>query len=278
MVRLASASIVLSAVLAGCGTPKASWFPASQTRSNIVASGPLDFNWTLTGERQVGPLQVFSDGVQTWMQWRPNQPMPAVLAMREEGYAVVQYRRQEPYTVIEGVYPSLLFRAGHHWATASRSELSAASSSLTARANVARLNPSTDNMAQPVAASASASQNTPGKFNSHLGQQHIDRPSPTSQVAFAVSRADQHLRQALVRWAGLSGWRFDPEHWSVDVDIPVSAEASFSDDFIESVQTLVASTELSDRPLQPCFYVNQVLRVIPMAEACDKTVALQEST
>jgi hypothetical protein len=76
----------------------------------------------------------------------------------------------------------------------------------------------------------------------------------------------------LTRWAGLSGWRFEPEHWAVDVDIPLSASAKFSDDFVSSVQALLASTELSDRPLQPCFYSNQVLRIVPVAEPCDRTL------
>ena len=91
-------------------------------------------------------------------------------------------------------------------------------------------------------------------------------------IAFAVTPEDQNLRQALMRWSGISGWRFQPEHWAVDVDIPLSAGASFSDDFISSVQALLLSTELSDRPLQPCFYTNQVLRVVPSSEPCDRTI------
>ena len=277
MARLASASILLCAVLAGCGTPRSSWFPAPASRSNLAAAGPLDFNWTLTGERQVGPLQVFSDGMRTWMQWRPTQAMPAVLAMRDGGHAVVDYVRQEPYTVIEGVYPSLMFRAGHYWATATRSELATPSSGSPSHPDIAPTSPSVVNASRSSLSQSSANQTNLRILNASRDQHH-DRQLPKAQVAFSVSRVDQHLRQALGRWANLSGWRFDPEHWSVDVDIPVSAEASFSDDFIESVQALVSSTELSDRPLQPCFYTNQVLRVIPLAEACDRTVVSQEST
>ncbi len=59
----------------------------------------------------------------------------------------------------------------------------------------------------------------------------------------------------------------------MDVDIPLTATANFSDDFIGSVRALIEATELSDRPLQPCFYANQVLRVVPLAEACDRTLA-----
>jgi hypothetical protein len=38
-----------------------------------------------------------------------------------------------------------------------------------------------------------------------------------------------------------------------------------------AVRHLLAATELSERPLQPCFYSNQVLRVVPYAQACDRT-------
>lgn len=278
MTRLASASFVLCAVLAGCGTPRASWFPAHQGKSPIAAAGPLDFNWTLSGERQVGPLQVFSDGTQTWMQWQPSQPIPAILAMRDVAYSVVEYRKQEPYTVIEGVYPSLMFRAGHHWARANRADFASPNSGDSPNAHVALASRSRDNNATATLSSPNTVHSSPGILSASRGQHPIDHPIPKVQVAFAVNRADLHLRQALARWANLSGWRFDPEHWSVDVDVPVSAEASFSDDFVDSVQALISSTELSDRPLQPCFYANQVLRVIPMAEACDRTLLSQEST
>jgi len=34
---------------------------------------------------------------------------------------------------------------------------------------------------------------------------------------------------------------------------------------------LLASTELGDRPLRPCFYSNKVVRVVPYAQVCDRT-------
>jgi hypothetical protein len=43
-------------------------------------------------------------------------------------------------------------------------------------------------------------------------------------------------------------------------------------DFKNAVRKLLSSTDLTDRPLQPCFHTNKVLRVIPKAELCDRTV------
>jgi hypothetical protein len=81
------------------------------------------------------------------------------------------------------------------------------------------------------------------------------------------------MRRALARWASIAGWTFQPEHWAVDVDIPLSGSADFSDDFKQSVRDLLGATELGERPLQPCFYANRVVRVVPMSQACDRTAA-----
>jgi hypothetical protein len=111
------------------------------------------------------------------------------------------------------------------------------------------------------------------------------RPMPSAQMltaesfelgmkapqAFEVSPQDATLRAALARWARAAGWTFDVEHWAVDADIPIVGSARFDTLFKPSVQQLVAATELADRPLQPCFYSNQVLRIVPYAQSCDRT-------
>lgn len=87
---------------------------------------------------------------------------------------------------------------------------------------------------------------------------------------FAVSPADHTMRQALERWASLAGWTFSSEHWAVDVDIPLVGDASFDTDFKSAVRELLAATEMGERPLQPCFYSNRVVRVVAYAQACDR--------
>jgi hypothetical protein len=94
--------------------------------------------------------------------------------------------------------------------------------------------------------------------------------APKSPV-FEVSPKDDTLRAALARWARIAGWTFDVEHWAVDADIPIVGSARFDASFKPAVQQLVAATELADRPLQPCFYSNQVLRIVPYAQSCDRT-------
>ena len=90
-------------------------------------------------------------------------------------------------------------------------------------------------------------------------------------ASYQVGPQDGNLRQALSRWARAAGWTFEPEHWAVDGDIPITGSTRFDYGFKRSVQDLVASTELSEKPLQPCFYSNKVLRIVPYAQACDRS-------
>lgn len=90
---------------------------------------------------------------------------------------------------------------------------------------------------------------------------------------FDVTSNDQTLRDVLVRWATSAGWVHNPEHWTIDRDLPVSGTADssvFGLDFKDATRKLLASSELTDRPVQPCFYSNRVVRVVPKAEICDK--------
>lgn len=279
--------VMLVSHLVGCaGDSGASSGPASSGAESSGAApapaGPLDFGWRLSGHRDVAPLQVFSDARQTWLQWNPGQSLPAILAAGADGERVLAYSRQEPYTVIEGHWPELVFRAGARQANARRR--GRVPSRGIASVESRRLTPVTTPNTTPDTtpdASPPAAQRTTGSEQRPLGESPLtgggDSFGPT-RAAYAVTPDDIYLRQALTRWTGLSGWRFQPEHWAVDVDVPISAGDTFGDDFVPAVQALLATTELSDRPLQPCFYSNQVLRVVSASELCDRTAAPGDPT
>jgi hypothetical protein len=94
-------------------------------------------------------------------------------------------------------------------------------------------------------------------------------PVPAAQH-FTISRSDRTIREALVTWSARAGWTHDPEHWTVPFDLPVLSSADLGTDFKSAVRALLASTDLTNMPLQPCFYSNKVLRVVPKAELCDR--------
>lgn len=243
-----SALFILFLSLQGCTTSHQS-----------SPAGPLDFAWKLSGDRSVAPLQVFSDASHIWLQWRPNQILPAIFGLTDHGEQLASYTRQGPYAKLDGHWGGLVFRGAHRQARARRS-LDASMAQEKSLDLTQSASPSVSASAIPEVTSTTApiAQALPVKI--------------PSQPFYAITHTDKNLRQALARWSGLSGWRFQVEHWSVDVDIPLTATANFSDDFIGSVRALIEATELSERPLQPCFYTNQVLRVVPIAEACDRTV------
>ncbi len=271
-------------LLSGCMGPAGRPWPSEQPGGTNIPSGKLDFGWRLSGDRAVAPLQVFSDTSRTWLQWLPGQMLPIILGASEQGEQVLTYLRQGPYTIIEGHWPTLMFRSARQQARARRVGASVASSGTAQHTDsqyrMAVPHPSGSHQQSSAQQQLSSQQHSSAQHQLGLHQQsNSSQPSTHSQRPFfSVSHTDLHLRQALIRWAGLSGWRFEPEHWAVDVDIPLSASAIFSDDFILSVQALLASTELSDRPLQPCFYSNQVLRIVPVAEPCDRTLGDGTST
>jgi hypothetical protein len=253
-----------------------------------------DFNWRLSGDRRVAPVQVFDDGRQTWLQFAPGQAMPALFIEHNGIERPAAYVRREPYVIVQGKWPSLVMRGGSLQA---RADYLGAAAHAAATNQGAMASPLTLAM-QPAMTPATASATTlmaahplpdAGASVASTGPAPHGATSaphaPRGRVAaqgladsaagrlYRVGPADENMRRALARWAGLAGWTFQPEHWAVDVDIPLSGSADFFDDFKRSVRALIAATELGERPLQPCFYANQVLRVVPLSQACDRTAA-----
>lgn len=96
-------------------------------------------------------------------------------------------------------------------------------------------------------------------------------PVAPAAMVYAVAPSDVNFRRVLTRWARASGWTFDLEHWAVSKDIPVGGADATALDFKAAVRRLLKSTLLNDTPVQPCFYSNKVLRVIPATELCSRS-------
>lgn len=90
------------------------------------------------------------------------------------------------------------------------------------------------------------------------------------QAMWDATVADKSIRKVIEKWSSASGWTFGLEQWGIDRDLPILAKASFPGDFRGAIRGLLATTELTDAPLQPCFYSNFVLRVVPRSEVCDR--------
>lgn len=305
-------SVALGTILlAGCSNlPDWSLFgPLHQDEPALATAGNYDFSWRLSGDQRAGPLQVFDDGRHTWLQFAPGQPIPAVFVRTAQGDRLLNYQRQEPYVRLDGVWPVLVLRAGGLESLAERltptNSLHKPSLHQPSHAEVQAVAPDPVSAAQEPsmavapaeaaslgavssAVAASAASLTPAadalsSADTSSAAVFADDPfvhvvSPVRvQPPYQVSPQDGNIRLVLARWATSSGWTFETEHWAVDVDIPIVGSAAFELEFDEAVQQLLASTELSDRPLQPCFYANKVLRVVPYAQSCDRTASLERA-
>lgn len=276
--------LLLLVVLAGCagphGGPGLSWSwpgPSPVAASYPDISHPLpdgtglyrpfDFAWQLAGDPEIMPVQVFDDGARMWLQFPAEGAWPAVFEVGMEGWRPLSYRREPPYMVLEGVYPELALRGGHLQGVIRRlirePEIAAEVPSPSDTPSAAIL--TEGSFTAPVAVPASIDTSSEGATPAPVTEVPVEIAAP-----FIVSPADVTIRQALARWAQVAGWTFSAEHWAVDVDIPLVGAATFETDFKSAVRELLAATEMGDRPLQPCFYSNRVVRVVPYAQACDR--------
>lgn len=78
--------------------------------------------------------------------------------------------------------------------------------------------------------------------------------------------ADQTFQKLFARWGKQAGWT---TFWEVGQDIPVVASSPFSGSFTDAVQDALDTTLGTDTPVHPCFFTNNVLRVLPTSTACD---------
>ncbi len=303
MHRLWVAALLLGLLSACSALPEWPWLSGVPARHADPVSGQYDFGWRLSGDRAVAPLQVFDNGRQMWLQFAPGQAVPAIFEHTERGDRPLDYHRSGPYLVLSGVWPHLILRGGHLKSFIDRvgsdpvaqPAPESASPASTERSTADPLPATETLLAAPPAPSPEPVAAMPAAvFAAVVGVASVPAAAPepnpardpAPEPASSIERAEQYhvgpddkqLRAVLSRWAHAAGWTFDPEHWAVDADIPIVGSAHFESGFKLAVQELVASTELADRPLQPCFYSNRVLRIVPYAQLCDRTANLSESS
>lgn len=82
----------------------------------VVTKKPSDynFNYTLTGAKEIAPLRVFDDGEFTYMQFRALTDLPAIfLVDKDKQESVVNYRIEGSYVVIERTASQFSLRHGN---------------------------------------------------------------------------------------------------------------------------------------------------------------------
>src|SRR5699024_1573432 len=151
--------------LGGCGPTIAAFEPSSAA----LSAGAFDFKWRLSGERAIAPLQVFNNQQQVWLQFHPEQHLPASFAYNKGQYHALQYQHFDPYVVIEGQWRELLFQGGRLQARAQHESIRpsvqqpqpmvASDPATTAATNVAQTDPK--NISQPAPTPLQISSESP---------------------------------------------------------------------------------------------------------------------
>ncbi|HEX7386150.1 MAG TPA: TcpQ domain-containing protein [Castellaniella sp.] len=301
MVKILGGALLV-AMLAGCATPAdQAWRRLLAGLSSSDSPAQFHFDWQISGDPSLAPLQVFDDGRQTWLQYPSDQPVPAVFGRTASGDRLLQPRREGDFLVVPEVPERLILRGGHLQAEVwhKRKDLLASDSmdspggavepsvvvspespagvfaidKPTVRPTATGPAPLPLQAAAPVVPPAPVPIPPPSPVPSVVPATPAGKPMlvPAATAPYEATPADGNIRRTLGRWAKRSGWTFEAQHWAVDVDIPLAGSAEFGPEFIPAVRDLLAATELGDRPLQPCFYANRVLRVVPFAQRCDRT-------
>ena len=64
------------------------------------------------GSAQLAPLQVFDDGLFTYIKFRPNTDFPAIYWVSSDGEAIVNTHIEQDTLIVHGVYPEYRLRSG----------------------------------------------------------------------------------------------------------------------------------------------------------------------
>ena len=98
--------------------------PSSGALPEQPAPALAEGTWKVTGDRNLRPLEIHDDGAKTYIQWAPDQALPAVFAIPPSGgEEVVDGYMRDTVFVIDRVHPKLVFRIDNHTAIARRREV-----------------------------------------------------------------------------------------------------------------------------------------------------------
>lgn len=86
--------------LSGCQTPilVANGNQAAERPPAASTTGGFDWSYDISGDQPVRPVQVFGNGIKTWLQMAPQQVLPAIFVAGEP----VPFDVQPPYLVVLG--------------------------------------------------------------------------------------------------------------------------------------------------------------------------------
>jgi hypothetical protein len=245
--------------------------------SAAQAQTRFDFSYRVSDSR----INVFDDGQVTRLQLPEGLQLPAVIARTPAGEQILTPRRDGVYLVLDGVHahpsmPAAVVAA----AAAAPMSVTPVSPAVAAQRLASEVRIASNGTApalqdHTLTPTTSTGASAPGasKAVPAADTAKVDAAAPAAPAAPAITfavRERETVREALTRWSKDAGWTHLPEHYTVDFDVQILGTVAPYTDFRTGVRALLATTSMTQKPLQPCFYSNQVLRVILRTQRCDQ--------
>lgn len=122
-------------------------------------------------------------------------------------------------------------------------------------------NTSTPALSQTQTSPVNSSSSTPVESITHLISASKEVSLPWSSKS-----TDLNIRMLIDSWSARANWKLV---WAVDKDVPLISEINVSGDFKSAIRQVLDATVLSDIALKPCFYTNNVVRVVRETTKCN---------
>lgn len=236
-------------------------------------------------------IVVFDDGQQTYVSLPKEMQTPIVISFVPAGEVLLQPAQMSPYLLLPGLHKKLKFVWGNardayvtHTGD-SRLDRIGQPASFGAVTPVAVhgavqkpvsseikaqtvIETSASKAPSPIEEKAASHANKKSESSSTSGVVPVVVEAEKSPLATYKLDAPETVRTALQRWATQANWVFGSEFYSVPSDVSVVVSADLGTDFKSAVRQLLESTQGTAQPMQPCFYANQVLRVVARHELC----------
>src|SRR5690625_3366074 len=248
-------------MLAGCEPT----LPTLEQSSLSLAAGACDFNLLLSGEQAIAPVQVVKYQQQVWLQFRPEQHLPVIVAYQRGQYHAVKYQHFEPYVVIEGQWRELLFQGGRLQAQArhesvqqpqitempprvpKQAQTKTPTHPKHPKPLVVKDEPSTSERNAQTAAGGDPVQKAEktAQPSQALPKENraLSAPAQSTQRV-EIGPADETMRQAYERRGLQVNGLFTSEHWGLEVDYANMNTAQCQGPFEQSVEHLLKSVQL----------------------------------
>lgn len=272
------------AVAAACAATPA---PAQQqplSGKPLSAHQRYDMSYVSSDDR----VQAFDDGKVTRLLLPEGTLIPMVVSIKPQGEVLLPMLKELPYLLVDGLHGQLVLNWANQrkvtityrgqLALEKRTGQGAAFGSVPITASFGTIGRPTE--ATPTVMLPKPASGSPGEVAGLPAAPMASGGQQPGSGTYEVTAADRNMRQVLVRWAKAAGWEHSPEHWTVPWDVSIGGVETYNTDFRTAARALLASTKISSVSgvtLQPCFYSNRVLRVIPEAEPCDRSAEAKTS-